>query len=220
MFSIVICAYNNLTLTKKCVQSVLDCTEQGKCKIFIVDDGSTDGTDKWLRYESRDLGDNIFYTINDNNMGYVKSAIKGVESVMKMADDPYIFLLNNDVVLLSWWTHEALKLLKNYDLIGAFGTKEVYGEKINFVSGSRLIVKRKVIDKIGMYDNNFRHGYWEDVDFSRRAVHAGFKIAKFKYFQESSSHLSGSTFRNVKRKAEYYNHNKHYLESKVRDGKY
>lgn len=214
MFNIIVCAYNKLELSKKCIESIRSYTESGKYRILFVNDGSTDDTEKWCKYHNRDSSD-FFYTTNKENQGYVRSAVRAVELAMQIWDDGHIFLLNNDVALLSCWAHGADKLLKKYDIIGAAGQKEVAGQNINFISGSRLIVKRKVIQKIGFYDKNFDMGYWEDVDFSWRAQKSGFKISKYKYFEESSVHLRGSTFKHNPNRAKLFKKNKSYFEKKI-----
>ena len=214
MFDIVICAYNNLELTKRCVESVRKCTETGRFTLFFVNDGSTDDTCKWT-YSVPDL-----YTINrTDNRGYVHSAIQGVDFAMRMSYNPFIFILNNDVELLSWWTTGAVELLadEKVGIIGAYGHKEINNDIVQFISGSRMIIKKEVINQIGFYDPSFRYGYYEDVDLSWRAQKAGWKIKKYSYFEESSSHASGSTFRHRTDRSECREHNKRLLEEKVRE---
>lgn len=44
------------------------------------------------------------------------------------------------------------------------------------VEGSCMFIKRKVIDKIGVFDEEYGMGYREEVDFAFRAREAGFKV--------------------------------------------
>jgi GT2 family glycosyltransferase len=46
----------------------------------------------------------------------------------------------------------------------------------HYVSGTSLLVKREVVGQIGLLDEGFFF-YWEDVDFSRRALDKGWKAA-------------------------------------------
>ncbi len=46
---------------------------------------------------------------------------------------------------------------------------------VDFVSGSLMIIKKKVIDKIGFFDEKY-FMYYEEVDYCHRAKKAGFKI--------------------------------------------
>ena len=156
MFDVIIPVYNNLDITKRCVDSVRKHTESGLYRIFIINDGSTDGTDDWCRYDNQEI-ENFFFHTKKKNEGYVKATIKGVELACGCSNFPYIFILNNDVTLLSWWARDAMKMLKNrkVGIIGAYGIKDIAGQKIHFISGSRLIVKKSVIEKVGFYDPSF-----------------------------------------------------------------
>lgn len=46
--------------------------------------------------------------------------------------------------------------------------------EVNWVSGSGMMIKKRVIDKVGLLDERF-FAYWEDADFGTRAKRAGFK---------------------------------------------
>jgi len=64
-----------------------------------------------------------------------------------------------------------------------------------FVSGCAMFVKRKVFEKIGLFDESY-FLYWEDVDFCQRAQKAGFKVvylpaAKIWHFDAGSSSVGG-----------------------------
>ena len=65
----------------------------------------------------------------------------------------------------------------------------------DFASGCALLVKRKVLDKIGLLDQRY-FLYLEDVEFCQRAKKNGFKIvyaplAKIWHFNASSSQVGG-----------------------------
>lgn len=49
-------------------------------------------------------------------------------------------------------------------------------EPIDFVYGHCMMIKREVFLKIGLLDERFGVGNYDDVDFCRRATEAGFKI--------------------------------------------
>ena len=48
-------------------------------------------------------------------------------------------------------------------------------EKTDFATGCAMLIKKEVIDKIGLLDENY-FLYFEDVEFSRRAAKNGFQI--------------------------------------------
>lgn len=49
------------------------------------------------------------------------------------------------------------------------------GEETDFVSGCSLLIRREVIERVGMFDEKF-FVYWEDLDFCLRAKDHGYKI--------------------------------------------
>lgn len=62
---------------------------------------------------------------------------------------------------------------------------------VDFVSGSLMIIKRKVIEKIGDFDESY-FMYYEDVDYCLRARQAGFKVGidsqlTYKHFETSKN---------------------------------
>jgi len=63
--------------------------------------------------------------------------------------------------------------------------------EVDFVSGSLMIIKKEVIDKIGFFDPRY-FMYYEDVDFCYRARQFGFKIGvdqliKYPHFESGKS---------------------------------
>lgn len=48
--------------------------------------------------------------------------------------------------------------------------------KVDWVSGAALMVKKSVIDKVGMLDNKTFYMYWEDTDWCKRIHDAGWNI--------------------------------------------
>lgn len=55
------------------------------------------------------------------------------------------------------------------------GQFSIFKNKLDYVSGCSLMVKKDVFEKIGLFDENF-FLYFEDVDFCLRAKKAGFRV--------------------------------------------
>ena len=87
--SIILVTYNNLTYTKKCINSILRNTAYPNYEIVIVDNNSTDGTKEYLKSLRFD---NIKIQLNENNRGFAGGNNDGLE----LADGKYLILLNND----------------------------------------------------------------------------------------------------------------------------
>ncbi|HUV42557.1 MAG TPA: glycosyltransferase family 2 protein [Patescibacteria group bacterium] len=69
-------------------------------------------------------------------------------------------------------------------------------EETDYISGCAMLIKRKVIEKIGFLDKKY-FAYYEDSDYSVRAKKAGFQLlfvpqAKMWHFNASSSEVGGS----------------------------
>ena len=133
-----------------------------------------------------------------NNRGYGEAANRGIEQAIK--DDCQLFvILNPDLSLKGISKQTLLEGEKNFSVWGGAVVQKgkiYYGGKIDpwrmsgglikkeptqrfaktdFVSGSLIIIKKEVIDKIGFFDRRY-FMYYEDVDFCYRAEKAGFRI--------------------------------------------
>lgn len=73
MNPVLILSYNQLALLQQCVASVR--TQDIDCSIFVIDNGSTDGTTSWL--ESDEYGLNI-YQDNETNIGVSRAWNEGL----------------------------------------------------------------------------------------------------------------------------------------------
>ncbi|MGY4884244.1 MAG: glycosyltransferase family 2 protein [Nanobdellota archaeon] len=76
-------------------------------------------------------------------------------------------------------------------------TKDTFGiYELKEVIGACLLIKRKVIEEIGLLDEKFNPAYREESDFCFRAGKKGFKIV---YFGKTKMiHKGGSSTKNVK----------------------
>lgn len=199
--SIVILAFNELEYTKRCVKSLRKHTPEPH-EVIFVDNGSTDGTLKWLRTLARE---NNHYRIIENrqNLGFAKGCNQGIEA----SQGEFILLLNNDVVVTEGWLAGMLDCLNNAPDAGIVGpmTNRISGPQqvvsdtyrsANFLDqyaaefreihrhrrivlrrivGFCMLFKRNLTKQIGMLDESFGTGNFEDDDFCLRAVLAEHK---------------------------------------------
>ena len=131
--SIVILTFNELEYTKKCVESIRRHTPEPH-EIIFVDNGSKDGTVKWLKKLVNEHG---HYKLIENgkNLGFAKGCNQGIEA----ASSDCILLLNNDVVVTEGWLAGMMECLNSAPDIG------IVGPMTNNISG------RQKVDKVG-YD--------------------------------------------------------------------
>ncbi len=117
----------------------------------------------------------------------------------------YVWLLNNDTVAEPGTLSEMIALARADERVGLVGSVlhyyhdpravQAFGggtinwwwgttrhhleervEELDYLTGASLLVKRPVIETIGLLDASYFF-YWEDIDYSRRALEAGWCIA-------------------------------------------
>ena len=197
MTSIVILTFNKISYTKKCIESIRKYTSKGSYEIIVVDNASTDGTISWLKEQS-----DIITIFNKDNLGFPKGCNQGIE----IAQGSEVLLLNNDVIVTPKWLEQMLEALYSSEKIGAVGpvTNYAHGQEIpvtyqneaemvSFASevtekfknkwsqktkliGFCLLFKKSVLEEVGVLDELFSPGNYEDDDISFRILLAGYKL--------------------------------------------
>lgn len=196
--SIVILTHNKLVYTQKCIESIRKYTQSGTYEIIIVDNNSTDGTVDWLRRQ-KDL--RTIY--NKENLGFPKGCNQGIE-VAK--GDNVLLLNNDTIVTFNWLVnlrkclysaddigavgaitnncsyYQAIAVdYKSLDEMHEFACKHncsnpgMWEERLKLV-GFCMLIKKEVINKIGLLDETFTPGNFEDDDYSLRIRLAGYKL--------------------------------------------
>lgn len=155
-----------------------------------------------LKKEVGNLGLNnykIYFIDNSkNNRGYAAAINEGIKKALKDKIDIFI-IANPDVSLLHLRGGKWLDGLRYFDILGLSfkqDKKFFYGgeidswrlsgglttkkpekrfQEVDFVSGSLMIIKKELIEKIGYFNEGY-FMYYEDVDYCFRAKKAGFKI--------------------------------------------
>lgn len=107
----VIPTYNNLMLLKRCLSSILPQLEEGD-KIIIVDDGSTDGT---FKYINENYNNKNILIVEQANSGSGSARNKGIN----MSDTDFLWFVDSDDYLLEGSCKKAKDIIiKNkYDLL-------------------------------------------------------------------------------------------------------
>lgn len=183
--SIVIPVYNRASLIGSVIEALLDQAYR-PFEIIIVDDGSTDNTErivssyqvKYIYQENRgpaaarnrgfrESGGDIIAFIDSDCIArkdWLENLIKGFDSpeVGAVAGS---YDIANPESLLSRLIHEEIKWrhsgFKGY--IRAFGSYNV-------------AIRREVFEKVGGFDETYRTASGEDNDLSYRILKAGYKI--------------------------------------------
>lgn len=208
---IVIPVWNQPELTKSCIDSILKNTTDVDFRIVVIDNASGEDAKKYLEGLKQSLGDRILLIRNENNLGFVKAANQG----MRLSDAPYVCLLNNDAITADGWLGEMIRVAASSPVIGlvnpssnTMGQKPDKGvsieeyalsmlkepgawEEIGSAIGFCMLIKRDVINKIGVFDEIYGMGNFEDTDYSRQAIKAGFLCVRatgsYVYHKEGTS---------------------------------
>jgi len=82
----------------------------------------------------------------------------------------FLYALFEVLLLNTIWKNNPVKKHRIYAEWDRNTTKEV-----DSVGGSCMVVRREVVEKVGLLDQNFLI-YWEEIDWCKRILEAGYKI--------------------------------------------
>ncbi|WP_288842425.1 glycosyltransferase [uncultured Deefgea sp.] len=199
--SVIVLTYNNLHLTKRCLESVVNSDLRVEIELIIVDNLSTDGTQIYLEDFAKKNPD-VKLILNSDNKGFAAGNNDG----LALARGDYITILNNDTVVTPGWAMALVRHFQTDPTIGLIGpvTNNIGNEakiEINYSSlemmpivarqyttqhlGQKLQIRtpaffcvmmpRKIYELVGGLDEAFGLGFFEDDDYCRRVEQAGFK---------------------------------------------
>jgi O-antigen biosynthesis protein len=197
--SIIIPTRNNLEYTKLCLGSIHQLTNT-RYEIIVVDNGSTDGTIEFLQQHPQ-----IKVIYNNQNLGFPSACNQGInkaigdylvvlnndtvvsyqwlERLIQIAESDdrigligpksnYVAGAQQDVTVNY---RSATEMLDYAELLFLnYGTQ---WQEVALIVGFCMFIKRQVIEKIGLFDERFGIGNFEDNDFCLRTRIAQFKIA-------------------------------------------
>ena len=145
-------------------------------KVFLVDDGSTDGTGARVRsaYPAVHVID------GDGSLYWAKGMRKAWEEAVEKDDwEAYLWLnddteLNADAVEKMLAKNDGQSMVVG-DLCDSTG-RLVYGLNVDgWVNGNCVIVPRRIYETVGMICGGYRHA-WADSDYALHAKRAGFAV--------------------------------------------
>lgn len=218
--SIVILCYNNRPLTQQCIESIRETTPEFAREIVIVDNNSQDDSVDYLRQQK-----DIVLIENDYNAGFPGGCNIGIEAAKPEND---IFLLNNDTIMCfntlytlrmglyekdnygsagcvtnNCANNQSVFKSESLDDLKEFGRNNNIPNKRSEIKlmliGFALIVKRKVLEKVGYLDERFNPGNFEDDDLSLRILMNNYQNVLV--YNSFLIHLGSVSFNN----ADYFN---------------
>lgn len=197
--SIIVPVYNTAKYLRKCLNSLVNQTLK-EIEIIIVNDGSSDESEKIAKYYSENYPDKVRYFSQDNS-GVGAARNKGIEN----ANGEYIgFVDSDDYVELNMFEkmyEDAQR--NNSDIVICLHKNEKYPVELKQSSDSKKDVKKikamfgntsvcnKLYRKSCIKELRFRpHVWYEDVDFGIKAI---FKARDISFINEELYHY---VFRN------------------------
>lgn len=200
--SIIIPCWNNFRYTRACVESVLSRTE-GVFELILVDNGSTDQTARWMRSLASDA--RIKTILNPRNLGFAKAVNQGMraaqgDSLIWLNNDTVVppgwlaklrAAIRSDPslgavgpVTNACEGPQRIKLPKSFRLshlpffAEAFSLKNKgWVERVNRLIGFCLLLRREAVERVGLLDERFGLGCYEDFDYCLRLRQAGYELA-------------------------------------------
>lgn len=193
----IIClVHNKLPVTKGFVDNLFKYTEN--FNLIFVNNGSTDGTGDFLAEGEKQ---NKWKVItSDKNLGVIKGRNLGAKSVIS---DYFVNLDNDQYVMQNWLQILHDYMNKGFDIVGCeawtlFPPKtkghvvlnnmehgrsyypykkcDKPTDKFTYIGCGGMLIKKKVYDTIGLFDERFNPAYFEDPDYNFRAIQNGFKL--------------------------------------------
>ncbi len=183
---VVIPIWNEPGRTQRCLESLLATTGE-PIRLILIDNGSSQPTQDLLeRFRSQSRFP-VEILRNEINLGFIKAVNQGIRA----ARSPWICLLNNDTILTQDWLAEMLKVGEADPRIGlinptsnslgfhtdpaslkdyAAGLRSQSGRwtELSVALGFCLLARRSLFGQVGLLDESFGMGNFDDDDLSRR----------------------------------------------------
>ncbi len=217
LVSIVVCFFDAIEITARCIDRIRKNTPGEKYELILVDDGSGDPG-------AEGLGDlpGLRLIRSEHNLGFTRAANLGA----RHAVGDYLVFLNNDTEVEPGWLEALLDAVQSGPDVGAVGAMLVspdgllqeaggliwsdatgvnYGRgrnphdpeygfrrEVDYCSGACLLVGRQLFEAAGGFDECFAPGFYEDSDLCFTLRSTGHVVL---YEPEARViHLEGATF--------------------------
>ncbi len=203
-FSVILLAYNNLdNTTKPCLDSLFTASVQTDFHIVLVDNASQDDTRDYLA-SIDGQHDNLTIILNDSNLGYSGGNNVGIKA---HEAEYYVLLNSDTVVTDGWLDRIQTFFEEHQDTglagpvtncagneqtlcLDATEMTEAIRQGLDWCANNKgryfftdclsffcVAIRQEVFDSIGLLDESYGIGMFEDEDFCVRAEKSGFKLA-------------------------------------------
>ena len=199
--SIIVVTYNNLALTRLCLESIVRNTDYPNYELIVVDNDSTDDTPEYLRHVAAQHPQ-VQIILNTENRGFAFANNQG----LALSTGARLVLLNNDTVVPPGWLSRLLRHLEDpaIGLVGPvtnftgnearvevdyqmLGEMEVFAGELMWANDGCIAdihmlamfcvaFRRDTHQKVGPLDEEFGIGMFEDDDYSLRVKQCNLRV--------------------------------------------
>jgi GT2 family glycosyltransferase len=197
--SVVVVVFDNLAVTRMTLESVLANTREPSYELIVVDNGSGAAAREYLSVLAA-RNQHVRVLRNARNRGFPS----GVNAGLAVARGDVLVVLNNDTVVTPGWLGRLAGHLcdRAIGLVGPVTNRcgneaeiptayDTYDDLLTFAAGRGrrsapvdvpvatmfcAAMRRDVLSTVGLLDERFEVGLFEDDDYSRRVRDAGFRV--------------------------------------------
>ena len=225
--SIIILSYNNLNYTKQCLECIRKYTHNENYEIIVIDNNSNEETKNWLKTQY-----DIKLQLNTYNRGFPGGCNDGIKLANPLND--ILLLNNDIVVTYNWLTNLKIALYSNDNIgavspvtnsssywqsipttYKTLNEMQEFAYKINIsdktkweerimLVGYSMLIKKEVLDKVGLLDEIYFPGNFEDDDYCFRIINAEYKLLlchdTFVHHYGSASFSTDSSYNEILQK--------------------
>jgi GT2 family glycosyltransferase len=205
--AIIICTYNQEKLLEECLTSIKNKTDYKYYKVYFVDDSGSGKIGENIRKKFKWVD----ITINKKNKGFSGANNVGIKKAIKEYNPNYILLLNDDCEIIEKnWLKKIIEVGEKNKNIGILGCKILYPDKslqniggylnkwkieleldddredvfeVDHVMGACIIIKKEVINDLGILNEAYSPYLLEDTDYCLRAKEKGWKVVSIPYVE-------------------------------------
>ena len=203
LVSIIVLAYNQIKYTRLCIQSIIEKTAYPCYELILVDNASVDGTPAYFT-ELAEQYPFVKCILNQENFGFAKGNNIGIKAasgkyIVLLNNDTVVthgwitaflkhYTANPKLGLLGPVTNSIgneAKIKVDYtdisdmDLFAYKYTRKHWSEiwaDVESLAMYCLVISRTALDVIGLLDEAYGVGMFEDDDYCNRAREAGFDL--------------------------------------------
>lgn len=195
---IVVPVYNALDQVRECIASILE-HRDADVGLIVVNDASQPHVTSWLQEELSDL-EGVTFIDKPVNEGYLHAVNDGI----KRSQASIVICQNSDTIVFDSFFDDLRDVFEKNPDVGVVNPVSTWanwtripfpdgmditelnahvramwdGEVVDIgcASGFSMAMRREMIEKVGLFDEIYAPGYWEETDYCMRALAADWRV--------------------------------------------